>query len=148
MLACSASYYAPPLAAFYIDSSGSSGGSTVISVDNVPPDTWTGRAYNVGLYKGNDLIVVKENLIVGNHAPFQLSDQLLFGVAVHDANLTQGQVFSVSSAISTTMYPVNLTDYPNGVIVTLSQVPGSGEYKFIVRAIQVFLPTPEDSGKS
>ncbi len=108
---------------------GPSVSDTSITIENIRPATWTGRPYHVGLYKEGDLIVVKEKLNVGNHAVFDLSDELLFGVTSSDS-LNLGDTFSANSSIECKMFPVNLNTFPAGVVVTLTQKTGGGEYVF------------------
>lgn len=107
---------------------------TSISIKNCSPEMWVGRAYDVGLYKDDDLIVVKENLRVGNHAEFQLSHELLF--AVVEFSLKLGEVFSVKSMLSG-LTPVNLQNFVTGVVVTLTKKPGSGEFVFTTEEAEI-----------
>ncbi len=111
--------------------------SSSITVENMRPTTWPGRPYHVGLYKDDNLMVVNSKLNVGNHDDFELSNELLFGVT-HSDSLRLGDTFSVKSAVSSAMYPVNLNTFPTGVVVTLSQKAGGGEYIFSAEEAEIY----------
>ncbi len=108
---------------------GPSVSSGAITIENVCPKTWTGRPYHVGLFKEEDLIVVHEKLNVGNHAEFELSDELLFGV-MHSDSLRLGHTFSAKSGMASPLFPVNLNNFPTGVLIKLTQKSAGGEYVF------------------
>ena len=98
-----------------------------IVIKNIPPTTdWSGRIYNTGIYKGGNLFVTQLDLGVNDQADFIIEPKLFFGVV---RNMKVGDVFSSLDEItSLTMF--DLTSYPNGIIVTLTQTPGSGTYEF------------------
>lgn len=79
------------------------------------------------MYKDDDLIVVKKKLKVGNHAEFLLSNELYFGVV--EKGIHHGEEFR-SEGVSGSLAPVNLTNFPDGVVVTLTEKSGGGEYQF------------------
>ena len=89
----------------------------------------------MGLYKDEDLIVIKKRLRVGNHVEFQLTDELLFGVV--DFPLRPGEVFDTRS-VSSDLVAVNLNNFPMGVVVTLTQKPGGGSYVFTTEEAELY----------
>lgn len=108
---------------------------TSIIIENTCPESWMGRSYHVGLYKDEDLILVKRRLPVGNHAEFQLSNELLFGVINFPLDI--GEDFCPTS-VTTDLFAVNLNNFCASVVVTLTQKHGSGEFVFTAEETEVF----------
>ena len=91
-----------------------------IVVRNIPPPSWEGRQYDVGLYKNGQLLIVHPNLRVGDQAVLLLKPKLFFGL-VHD--MKEGEIFASAEGI-TSLTEFDLGDFPNGLQVVLSDVPG------------------------
>ena len=100
--------------------------NNAIVIKNCRPKTWSGRMYDIGVYKSERLLVVQKDLRVMGQAVFILQPKLYFAVA---HNMYVGKVFS-SFEISSNMAMFDLSQYPNGIEVTLTQAPGGGEYIF------------------
>ncbi len=104
-----------------------------IAIKNIPPIGWSGRSYNTGIYKGGNLLVTQLDLDLNAQADFIIEPKLFFGVV---RSMQVGDIFSSLDAItSLTMF--DLTRYPNGINVTLTQAPGSGTYEFSAEAPHV-----------
>ena len=95
-------------------------------VKNVKPRMWSGLPRNFGLYKDGRLLVTQHNVGVGSQAVFQLTPILYFGVV---KDITVGEIFK-SLTITQSNFTVNMNNYTNGLVVTLSINPVSGEYIF------------------
>ncbi len=102
--------------------------NNTIVVKNTPPlgGTWTGRMYDVSLYKSGKLLVTQQNVHVGNQADIELQPKVFFGVT---RNLTVGDVFT-SLSITEGLTEFDLSQYPDGLLVTLNQEPVGGFYSF------------------
>ena len=98
---------------------------TIVCKNN-KPSTWSGRMFNVGIYKDERLLVTQEDVHIGDQVDFMLKPQLFFAVV---RNMHVGQVFT-SLEITSSLTPFDLSDYPNGIIVTLNEAPAGGEYTF------------------
>ena len=97
-----------------------------IVVRNSSPDSWTGRKHNIGLYKNGKLIVVEQDVNVGDQVDFMLKPTLYFAV---DRNKTVRATFT-SVDISQCFTPFDLSSYQNGLKVTLIQEASGGKYVF------------------
>ncbi|XP_019853430.1 PREDICTED: uncharacterized protein LOC109582855 [Amphimedon queenslandica] len=102
-----------------------------IVIKNIPPATWSGNMFDIGVYKYGSLLVVQKDVHVGNQVDFMLKPKLYFGVV---RNMVQGDVFT-SLEITSSLTEFNLTNYPNGLKVTLKQLPGGMEYVFLGEAM-------------
>ena len=91
------------------------------------PQGWTGRKYNIGLNKAGRLLVIQEGVHVGDQADFMLQPKLFFGVV---RNMHVGQTFK-SLEITQSLTPFDLSEYPNGLKVTLNEEKSGGAYTFI-----------------
>ena len=98
---------------------------TVI-VKNLKPGGWSGRKYNIGLYKAHNLLVLKERVCVNEDAHLDLQPKLYFGVVNRNTHLGQ----AISSEAISIFTPFDLTNYPSGLQVTLSEEPNSGKHSF------------------
>lgn len=97
-----------------------------VVVKNIAPLSWSGRKFDVELYKFDRLFAIQPDVHVDSQVDFVLEPKLYFGVG---RNMRVGQTFSSMQITSaTTMF--DLTQYPNGLIVTLKQMPGGGKYVF------------------
>ena len=90
------------------------------------PQGWTGRKYNIGLNKAGRLLVIQEGVHVGDQADFMLQPKLFFGVV---RNMHVGQTFK-SLEIAQSLTPFDLSEYPNGLKVTLNEEKSGGAYAF------------------
>lgn len=104
----------------------SSNPDNTIVVKNEKPRSWSGRKFDIGVYKSGKLLVVQKDVHIGDQCDFMLQLKLYFAVA---RNISIGKVFS-SLEITTALTEFDLADYANGIKVTLSQKSGSGEYSF------------------
>lgn len=97
-----------------------------IVVQNEKPEKWSGRLFDIGLYKNHRLLTVYKNVDVGNQVDLMLQPKLLFAVV---RNMYVGKVFTTLE-MTTSMTEFDLTNYPDGLVVTLTAEGGSGEYVF------------------
>ena len=100
--------------------------NNAVVVKNVPPFAWSGRMFDIGVYKEGRLFLIEKKVRVGNQIDFVLQPKLYFAV-VH--NVRVGHVFE-SLDITTGLTEFDLSNFPNGIEVTLSQQPGGGQYIF------------------
>ena len=63
---------------------------------------------------------------VGDQVDFMLQPKLYFGVV---RNMKVGDTFT-SLEITSALAEFDLSNFPNGLIVTLNQEPGGGRYSF------------------
>ena len=126
---------------------------------NEPPsssDPWKGRVVNIGLYKGKDLFMIEPSVGVGSYAELTMNKKLYFGVLVNDSKsfFVPGKTF-IPNIISTTvdvfydvssstipanditvlaqfsqLTEVDLNNFPNGVVVTLTQDKVTKQFTF------------------
>lgn len=101
-----------------------------IVVKNLEPESWQGRKFDIGLYK-NSRLFIKEPLVhVGDQVNFVQKPIISFAIS---RNMHVGKAFTAVE-LSSNLASFNLTEYPNGLIVTLT-AEGSGEE-------YMFTPTP------
>ena len=100
--------------------------NNTIVIKNIPPASWSGRKFDVGIYRDNRLLVTQKDVHVGNQIDFMLQPKLYFGVV---RNMHVGDVFT-SLEITSSLTEFDLSDYPNGIEVTLNEAPGGGRYSF------------------
>ena len=89
---------------------------------NLKPGGWSGRKYNIGLYKAHNLLVIKELVSVGEEAHFDLQPKLYFGIAT--CKMHVGQTFSEEEISVFTPFDIK-KNYPSEFQVTLSIGVGS-----------------------
>ena len=77
---------------------------------NLKPGGWSGRKYNIGLYKAHNLLVLKERVCVSEDANLTLQPKLYFGVVKHNMHLGQ----TISSEEISVFTPFDLMNYPSG----------------------------------
>ena len=82
--------------------------------------------FDVGVYKEGRLLVIQPDVHVGNQIDFMLQPKLFFGVV---RNMKVGETFT-SLEITSSLTEFDLSNFPNGIEVTLSQQPGGGQYIF------------------
>ena len=97
-----------------------------IVVKNTRPTTWGGRMFDVGVYKNGELLVVQKDVHIGDQVDFMLQPKLYFGVV---RNMVVSDVFT-SLEITSFLTEFDLSEYPDGLKVTLSQTGGGGQYQF------------------
>ncbi len=100
--------------------------NNTIVIKNSKPDTWTGRKFDVGVHKDNHLLVVQKGVHIRDQVDFKLEPKLTFAIA---RSINHGQTFT-SAEITSFKETFDLSDYPNGIEVTLKQIASSGEYQF------------------
>jgi dynein heavy chain 1 len=93
---------------------------------NTIPSAWSGRKFNMGIYKNQRLLVTQEDVHVGDQADFMLKPKLFFAVV---RNMHVGKVFT-SLEITSFNKEFDLSNYPNGIVVTLNEAPSGGKYTF------------------
>ena len=71
-------------------------------------------------------MLVEKSVHVGNQADFMLKPKLCFGVA---RNINVGDTFT-DCEITSTYTEFDLSNFPNGLQVTLTEQSGGGLYKF------------------
>ena len=97
-----------------------------VVVKNLKPPGWSGRKYNIGLYKSDNLLVVKENFPVGEGARLNLETKLYFGIV--KSKICLGQ--TISGEEISVLTPFDITEYLGGLQVTLSAEANSGKHSF------------------
>ena len=97
-----------------------------IVVENKAPNAWNGRKFDVGVYKDGNLLVTQKDVHVGDQVDFMLQPRLYFAVV---RNMVVGDIFT-SLEITSYMTEFDLSDYPQGMEVTLNEAAGSGKFSF------------------
>ena len=97
-----------------------------IVIKNVPPATWSGRKFDVAIYKDRHMLLQEKGLFVGMQVDFVIEPKLYFGVV---SNMKVGQSFESLTSI-TTLTDFDLSQFPNGIEVTLNMKPGGGQLYF------------------
>ena len=97
-----------------------------IVVKNNKPQSWPGRVFDVGVYKSGNLLVTENAVRIGDQVDFMLQPKLYFAVS---RNMKVGQTFTIEE-ITSVMTMFDLSDYPEGLLVTLTQEKMGGEYSF------------------
>ena len=95
-------------------------------VQNIKPISWSGQPFDFGLYKDGELLVTQSNVGVGSQANFQLTPMLYFGVV---CDIQLGETFK-SLTITQANHEVDLTQYLNGLKITLTRDDTDGNYTF------------------
>ena len=102
-----------------------------ITIINRNPKEWDGRLYNCELRKGSRIILLQPDVRTNNEAVFLLQPALKFAIS---RNLNIQKTF-MAFEISGDEFIVNLENYPNGVEVTLTELPGGLYYNFTARSL-------------
>ena len=90
------------------------------------PTHWLGRFFSFGLYKSGKLLATQQNVGIGSQAVFKLTPKLYFGVV---SNVNVGDTFK--SLTTTQNYvEVDLSNFENGLKITLHRNPANGEFTF------------------
>ena len=89
---------------------------------------WKGQYFDVLIYK-NDLLFVKESQVGARcQVMVKLTPKLFFAVA--GGGLKSGDTFQEDELTTISSELVDLSDYPDGVVVTLTKDLQSGSYSF------------------
>ncbi len=102
--------------------------SSIVIVNSVP-HTWSGRKFNVGIYKNNKLFMIQNDIHVGDKVTITINPMLYFAVT---RNFDTGEKFTTFE-LMTHIDVFDLTKFPNGMEVSLVEQPGGGKYKFIAQ---------------
>ena len=105
--------------------------NNTIVIKNIPPASWSGRMFDVGIYKEGRLLVTQPDVHIGNQIDFMLQPKLYFGVV---RNMHVGDTFT-SLEITSALTEFDLSNFPNGLEVTLNEAPGGGRYSFSGQAM-------------
>ena len=97
-----------------------------IVIRNVDPKSWTGRKFDVGVYKANRLLTVERGVNISSQVDFELQPKLYFAVV---RNFVVGKIFTMDQ-ITSHMELFDLSKFPDGIVVTLTQEPVGGKYTF------------------
>lgn len=100
-------------------------GGTVV-IQNMKPKWWDGQTFNIGIYKNRHLMLMQKDVAVGDQVDFVLQPKLFFAVA---KDMYLGKIFQ-SVELSTTPVEFNLTQFPNGMFITLFYDKDTTEYTF------------------
>ena len=100
--------------------------NNTIVIKNVQPLAWSGRMFDIGVYKDNRLLVTQPDVRTDNQIDFMLQPKVFFGVV---RNMKVGDTFT-SLEITSSLEMFDLSNFPNGIVVTLNQAPGGGKYSF------------------
>ena len=90
-----------------------------------------GHQYDFSIMKDNHNFIIQPDVAAGSQAVFLVKPILSFGVV---SNLETGETFE-SSQITSDLFPFDLSEFPNGMEVTLNREPGGGRYYFTSRAL-------------
>ncbi len=102
-----------------------------VVIRNVQPPSWSGRFFDCHIYKDNRSIVTQADVHADDKAVFEIKPILFFGVT---SNIQVGASF-MSKEIMSDPFEVDLSDYPNGVEITLHESPGGGRYFFTTASL-------------
>ncbi len=97
-----------------------------IVIENIQPSAWSGRKFDVGVYKDGKLLVTQQDVHCGDQVDFMLQPRLFFAVV---RNVQIGDVFT-SLEITSNLCEFDLSNFPHGLQVTLSESAGGGQYSF------------------
>ena len=101
--------------------------SNAFVVKNMTPASWSGRSFDVSLYKSDRVLLAQKDVHVGNQGVMILQPKLYFGMV---RNMHVGDIFT-SLDIIQGLTEFDLSCYPNGMVVTLGpQQPGGDLYTF------------------
>ena len=114
---------------------------------NKPPAAWSGRKLNIGLYKDEKVLLVKQNLRVGDYVELKPTNKLYlccmevaspsspgFDINAVFANTNRrsfGEHVDFFDAEFTPLTPIDLHQYPNGMEVIVQENEMSGQILFI-----------------
>ena len=98
----------------------------MIVIKNVTPITWSGRSFDVSLYKGGRILLSEKGVRVGSQAHMMLKPMLYFGIVMETVAGETPNTLQTASSLT----EFDLNNFPNGLVVTLKEEPGSGQYKF------------------
>lgn len=82
--------------------------------------------FDVGVYKDGRLLVTQKDVRCGDQVDFMLQPKLFFAVV---RNCQVGDIFT-SLEITSNLSEFDLSNFPHGLEVTLSEGAGGGKYSF------------------
>lgn len=92
-----------------------------IVVKNKHPASWSGRMFDVGVYKDRRLLVTQPQISVGDQAMIVLKPILYFGVTRLDSSIPRMFKSSEIAEITDALTSFDLSNYPNGLKVILKE---------------------------
>ena len=114
---------------------------------NKPPAAWSGRKLNIGLYKDEKVLLVKQNLCIGDYVEMKPTNKLYFccmevaspthpsfdinAIFESTRRRSLGDDVDFFDAEFTPLTQIDLHQYPNGVEVTVQENEMSGQILFI-----------------
>ena len=114
---------------------------------NKPPAAWSGRKLNIGLYKDEKVLLVKQNLRIGDYVEMKPTNKLYFccmevASSTHpsfdiNAIFESARRRSLADDVDffdaefTPLTQIDLHQYPNGVEVTVQENEMSGQILFV-----------------
>lgn len=110
----------------YLDKQALPNPNNAIVIKNSTPESWSGQKYDISIYKGGQPFVVEESVHTGDQIDFTMKPVLYFAVT---RNLKEGSNFRAIEVTSISE-AFNLSEFPNGLKVTLSMLPTGGKYEF------------------
>lgn len=116
-----------------VDSSKPKNRNGTIVIRNSPPssNSWGGRKLDLGIFKNNRLLLTHPDVHVGDQVDFVLQPKLCFGIV---ANMQVGETF-ISAELPLTLETFDLSEFPNGIVVTVDEAPDSGQYSFTAESL-------------
>ena len=118
---------------------------------NKPPAAWSGRKLNVGLYKDEKILLVKQDLRVGDYVELKPTNKLYFccmevaspthpsfDINAVFASARRGSIrddVDFFDAEFTPLIQIDLHQYPNGMEVTVQENEMSGQILFITKPL-------------
>ena len=103
-----------------------SNSNDAIVVKNTSPMFTSGHIFDVGIYKLGRLLVTQPDVSIGSQVDFILQPKLYFGVV---GNMRVGDTFTSLEVINA-LTEFDLSNFPNGITVTVTEVPGYGRFSF------------------
>ena len=116
---------------------------------NKIPSAWPGRKINVGVYKDNKLLIVARELRVGDYCELKPTNKLymccmtvpsdtvdistIFHPEYKRSSFSHDDTDYIDMEFSP-LVQIDLTNYPNGVDIDVTEVEVSGQINFIPKA--------------
>ena len=99
-------------------------GSVVIK--NTISECWSGNKFDLGIFRDNKLMLTSDQVHVGDQAVFLIKPILFFAIA---RKFKTGEKFN-SLEVMSRKEMFDLSEYQNGMNITLTEEPGGGKYVF------------------
>ena len=122
----------------------------IYMIYNRPPAAWTGRRINAGVYKDGKLLMVKNNLRVGDYCELKPTQKLymccMSSASAHGTDIRtiinpdtrKGSVgrddVDYIDVEFTPLVQIDLAHFPNGVHIDVTEIKASGQIKFIPKS--------------